>query len=186
MLANTYEELESEMRNCFQFQNMNMLEHGLAVKQSYDQLISQFNGGGQIIDLPSQIAELYDHTKHLIDSDLSQYQIYHDCGKHICRTIDENGKQHFPDHAKFSYMQYLQIWPDDIQTAELILMDMDFHIKKGDELIELWKAPQAPSLYFTAWAEIIANSKMFGGFDSTSFKIKKKQLINAAKKFKME
>lgn len=57
---------------------------------------------------------------------------------------------------------------------------------KGDDLIDLWKQPYAPTLYFTAWAEIMANSKMFGGFDSTSFKIKKKALISAAKKYDQE
>lgn len=60
---------------------------------------------------------------------------------------------------------------------------MDFHSLRGDDIIELWKQPYAATLYFTAWAEIIANSQMFGGFDSTSFKIKKKALIQAGKKY---
>ena len=57
---------------------------------------------------------------------------------------------------------------------------------KGDELIELCKQPYAITLYLTAWAELIANSKMFGGYGSTSFKIKRKALIQAGKKFSME
>lgn len=126
--------------------------------------------------------EIYERTKHRI-KDLKQYHVYHDCGKHLTRVVDDNGRQHFPDHAIYSCRQYLEIWPDDYENATLICMDMDFHTMKGCDLIELWKHPLAPSLYFTAWAEILANCKMFGGQDSTSFKIKKKQLINAAKKF---
>lgn len=112
---------------------------------------------------------------------IRKYQIYHDCGKHLCRVI-EDGKQRFPNHAYWSSAQYLNIWHDHL-IAMLILRDMDFHTLKGDDLIDLWRQPLAPTLYFTAWAEIIANSEMFGGFDSTSFKIKKKALISAAKKY---
>jgi hypothetical protein len=97
--------------------------------------------------------------------------------------VGEDGKQRFPDHAKYSCAQYFTIWPDDLETAILILKDMEFHTLKGDDIVNLWKHPLAPSLYFTAWAEIIANCKMFGGQESTSFKIKKKALISAGKKF---
>jgi hypothetical protein len=64
---------------------------------------------------------------------------------------------------------------------------MKFHTLKGEELTawleENKKNPKMLcSLYLTAWAEIIANSSMFGGAESTSFKIKKKCLISAGKK----
>ena len=64
---------------------------------------------------------------------------------------------------------------------------MNFHTLKSEELLHWLKENQDRkmflcSLYLTAWAEIIANSTMFGGFESTSFKIKRKSLISAGKK----
>jgi hypothetical protein len=64
---------------------------------------------------------------------------------------------------------------------------MNFHILKG-ELLDNWLKSHINnpkyicSLYMTAWSEIISNSKMFGGMDSTSYKIKRKALISSAKK----
>lgn len=62
-------------------------------------------------------------------------------------------------------------------------MDMQFHTLKGEALDELWKHPLSYTLYLTAWAEIKANCKMFGGEDSVSYKIKKKHLIKAGKRY---
>jgi hypothetical protein len=112
------------------------------------------------------------------------YHVFHDCGKPACQTIDEQGRKHFPDHAKWSKEQYVRIFGENGTVPELIGSDMDFHTKSGEDLAHLWNSPLALTLYFTAWAEIIANSQMFGGFDSTSFKIKKKKLIQAGKKWK--
>jgi hypothetical protein len=116
---------------------------------------------------------------------IDTYQIYHDCGKPFCLEIDENGKRHYPDHANISANIWLSLEEkskhDDI-IADLMRHDMDFHTLRGDELTELWKNYLAPTLYFTAWAELFANSKMFGGTESDSFKIKKKRLIQAGKK----
>lgn len=128
---------------------------------------------------------MYEKTKATLYDDeiIKQYQILHDCGKPSCRQLDEDGKQRFPDHALHSHRVFSSIFGLDHPASELILHDMDFHIFKGEDLIDLWSKPYAATLYFTAWAEIIANSKMFGGFDSTSFKIKKKALIQAGKKY---
>ena len=63
-----------------------------------------------------------------------------------------------------------------------MLHDMDFHIKRGDDLVDTWELDIAISLYLAAWAEIYANSQMFGGINSESFKIKRKRLIQAGKK----
>lgn len=64
--------------------------------------------------------------------------------------------------------------------------DMDFHIFKGGDFEKVWENPFASTLYVTSWAEIIANSHMFGGFDNISFKIKKKKLIKAGKKSNLQ
>jgi hypothetical protein len=61
-------------------------------------------------------------------------------------------------------------------------MDMEFHTRRGDDVVELWKHPLSHMLYLTAWAELYANAEMFGGTSSDSFKIKRKRLIQAGKK----
>jgi hypothetical protein len=50
--ANTHEELIERMTSCFQFENMNMLQHGEAVHEAFNRLIVQLNGGDQILELP--------------------------------------------------------------------------------------------------------------------------------------
>jgi hypothetical protein len=51
-LAKTESELRVAMSNCYQFETMNMLEHGEAVHMAYESLINQLEGGEVIIDLP--------------------------------------------------------------------------------------------------------------------------------------
>ena len=60
---------------------------------------------------------------------------------------------------------------------------MDFHTLKNNDLVPLVKSKYGFSLYLTAWAELLANSSLFGGFDSLSFKIKRNKLIQALKLF---
>jgi hypothetical protein len=40
---------------------------------------------------------------------------------------------------------------------------------------------EAATLWVAGWAEIHANAAMFGGFESTSFKIKRKHLLSRGK-----
>lgn len=168
------------MSTCLQSENMNMLQHGQAVHAQYLQLISDLQSGQtDCKELQQLWAEFGDRLPP--PSALSKYHIYHDCGKHLCLTI-EDGKRRFPNHAEWSAKQYAHIFPDDGFTTALIRHDMDFHMLRGDELKKLWKSPFAPILYFTAWAEINANAEMFGGRESESYKIKRSRLIQAAKK----
>ena len=60
-------------------------------------------------------------------------------------------------------------------------MDMKCHTAKGEELAEFAKHPYAPSLLFTALAEIHSNAAWLQALDSDSFKIKHKQLEKVAK-----
>ena len=53
---------------------------------------------------------------------------------------------------------------------------MDLHALRGDCLDQTIKDARSINLLLMAYAEIHANASMFGGIDSTSFKIKKKQL----------
>lgn len=114
----------------------------------------------------------------------SLYQEWHDCGKPLCLTVDETGRKHYPDHARWSKEQFLKLFPEEQQAAYLIEHDMDWHLAKNNADFErLSKEPHAFTLYLTAWAEIHANAVLFGGTESDSFKIKRKRLEKALKFF---
>lgn len=170
-----------------------MLDHGQMVAKSYQDLLLKykndnwdyFNDVFGINDI-SVIKYLFAHQ---YTSDLmEQYHIYHDCGKPYCREVDENGRQHFPNHAQVSSKIYAEYFESQ-EIISLISNDMIFHTLKSEQL-QQWLGDNKAnphmlcSLYLTAWAEIIANSSMFGGFESTSFKIKRKALISAGKKLR--
>lgn len=115
---------------------------------------------------------------------MKHYLIYHDCGKSFCRTVDENGRQHFPNHAQVSYetwMQYAET-EEDRQIGKLILMDMDAHTLKGGAIDEFIKRPEASSLIFAGLAEIHSNAAWKNQLDSDQFKIKAKQIDKIGKR----
>lgn len=96
-------------------------------------------------------------------------------GKPVCRTVDAEGRQHFPDHAAMS----ARIWAEaggDPRVGDLIAMDMDVHLLKGEEVDAFSRRPEARALLLTALAEIHANASMFGGIGSVGFKSKWKHL----------
>jgi hypothetical protein len=118
-------------------------------------------------------------SKLFDDEIMDAYTLYHDCGKPYCRTVDAEGKQHFPDHANVSHQVWTKIFPDKPNTAligNLIKMDMDIHCLKSEQLEAFAERPEAISLLITGLCEIHANASMFGGIESTSFKIKWKQI----------
>jgi len=164
------------MTQCEQAPGLNMLQHGEAVHEQFKLLKAE--------DFSEDLQKLF---KRLPPAEvLKPYHIYHDCGKHLCLEVGDDGKRRFPDHAEWSYKQYLHLFPDDVMTATLIRMDLGFHTYRGEELLKLCKHPLAPILYFTAWAEINANAEMFGGRESESYKIKRSRLIQAGKKLVKE
>jgi hypothetical protein len=55
-------------------------------------------------------------------------------------------------------------------------MDMDVHLMKAADITEFIKRPEAITLLITALCEIHSNCAMFGGIESTSFKIKWKHI----------
>jgi hypothetical protein len=153
-----------------------MLDHGKMVASSYDELIDQLESGTHEIQLLNDLYELL--KNNLVDSlAIRRYQVYHDCGKPFCEPTEE---RKYPDHARHSSEQWLTLFPEDVDIAELMRLDMVFH-EGADE--SFYHHRLAPTLYLTAWAEIYANCQMFGGTNSTSFKIKKKKLIQQGKKF---
>lgn len=172
------------MVSCEQTSGINQLQHGLMVAQKFTDLYSYLKGG-KLPDgwvLPTWI----DENRELILTNLLpldtilDYVIYHDCGKPFCETIDEEGKRHFPDHA-FISKATAETMGLDPQVCKLIGMDMDAHLLKAENIEEFANRPEAITLLVVALCEIHANCSMFGGTDSTSFKIKFKHLEKRGK-----
>lgn len=167
------------MRGCLQFGQMNVLEHGIAVEHAFDTLLMHLEQGSSPEGwrlpewlLPNAACFL---TRLLPREQLRLYQRYHDCGKPHCRTVDAEGRQHFPDHAEVSARTWLSHGGGEA-IARLLALDMAFHTCSAEELSGLAALPEAASLYLTALAEVHANAQMFGGLESTSFKSKVKHL----------
>lgn len=174
------------MEKTYQFENINMLEHGHMVHEAYLELKNDLlNQKNNMLNLNIQQTDWLIKNQYDIET-MRNYHVYHDCGKPYCRTVNPDGKQQFPNHAQISYEIYKRYFDNDTVSI-LILMDMNFHFLKSEDL-EKWlnihknNPNLLASLYLTAWSELIANSSMFGGYDTTSFKIKKKALIRAGKK----
>lgn len=79
------------------------------------------------------------------------------------------------------YCSYGFVDEDSDIIGDLIGMDMLAHTVKGDDLLKFAKDPYAPSLLFTALAEVHSNAEHLGRLDSDGFKIKAKQLDKVAK-----
>jgi len=99
---------------------------------------------------------------------------------YYCLQIDDKGKRHFPNHAEISYNIFLQYFNNN-EAAELIRRDMDIHLLKADGIKEFASRPYAITLLITGLSEIHANCKMFGGTESTNFKIKWKVITSRGK-----
>ncbi|MNC77597.1 hypothetical protein D3C75_1295840 [compost metagenome] len=59
---------------------------------------------------------------------------------------------------------------------------MDIHLLKDEGIAEFAKRQEAATLLLTGLAEVHSNARMFGGLDSTSFKIKWKHIDKRGKK----
>lgn len=170
------------MKSCEQAPGLSIYQHGLDVANRYRDLynILRLDAKGQYKwAIPEQsFAQLREISALALTPNKARtYQIFHDCGKPSCIEIDEAGRRHFPDHAKRSTEIYQQIFPDDVETASLIAKDMLCHTLRGDEAEAFASDPQAPTLIITAWGELHANAEaLFGGFETDSFKIKRKAL----------
>lgn len=172
------------MQSCQQTEGQSVYQHGISVRNHLFQLIA-FLETGKIEGewkLPDWIHE---YRQQLLSSLCSrdvieQYAIFHDCGKAYCMSIDENGKRHFPDHAEASYRTWLTI-SNNRQIAKLIRMDMMIHTIKAADIDEFILHAEATTLLLAGLAEVHSNARMFGGTDSTSFKIKWGQINKRGK-----
>lgn len=179
------------MKACEQSKGLSVLDHGYMVHDYFLDLLSYLNGGTLKYSwrMPAWVNDNKDFIiKNLLPLDiLKQYQIYHDIGKPFCLTIDDDGKRHFYDHADISYQVWKTIGGNE-QIGQLIKSDMDIHLLKGEEVDSFSIRQEAISLLLTGLTEVHANASMFGGIESTSFKIKfkhidkrGKQIINTIK-----
>lgn len=172
------------MKACEQTQGMNVLQHGLSVNKYFHDLKNHIINGESLNfewKLPDWIHNKAIWNNLENDKDINTYQIYHDCGKPFCLTIDEEGKRHFPDHANVSGIIWRKIGGSEIQ-AQLMEHDMDIHLLKMEDFDDFFKLPYATTLLITALCEIHSNASMFGGIESTSFKIKWKKINKIGKK----
>jgi len=170
------------MLECYQFRDMSILEHGLSVAAWFRDLHGHLASGSPLAGrwrLPDWIYDPILVHKLLDANVLEIYQVYHDCGKPFCRTVDSEGQQHFPNHAEISRQRWLEhsaATEDCRQIGRLIGMDMDIHLLRSDGLEEFARRTEAISLLLTGLCEIHSNAEMFGGIESTGFKIKWKHI----------
>jgi hypothetical protein len=159
---------------------MNMLQHGEAVWKYTQKLLDSDTSDMRI---PQWFSEYKDQIlSNLHDREtIRLYNIYHDNGKALCRTVDDEGKVHYPNHAEVSKQNWLAHGGCET-VGNLIGLDMVMHTESKQEIMDR-KLPikDAMTLLITALAEIHANAEMFGGIESTSFKIKWKKIDKIGK-----
>jgi len=170
------------MKNCEQMKGLSVLQHGFMVKNYTFDLINHLKGkpSKYTWNIPSIITD----NKELILENLlpysiiKEYTILHDLGKPYCLSIDSDGKRHFTDHANVSYKTYINLPGNNPDVAYLILHDMDLHLGNVDNIDKKYIYTQI----IVSLSELHANAQMFGGIESTSFKIKLKKLTQSIKK----
>jgi hypothetical protein len=168
--------LVADMKACLQTEGQSVYDHGVSVRDHVMQLV-EYLRTGQISEawvLPKW-ASMYREPllKALVPQDLlEEYTIYHDCGKPYC---EPDGKRRFPDHAEVSYRKWLEVGGSE-EAGRLMRYDMLIHTMKAPDVPYFCSLPEAPTLLLSGLAEVHSNASIFGGLDSTSFKIKWKQI----------
>ena len=172
------------MHRCAQTKGQSVLEHGFSVNRYLNDLLSDC----PLSDFEWQLPDYFDDygeklVAALYPRDiLDRYTIYHDCGKPYCIESDAVGS-HFPDHASTSKEVYQSLTDDPI-VSRLSGWDMVLHTctaKELDGYLKIWTPQDAATLFIIALCELHSNASMFGGIESTSFKIKYKRLRKRGK-----
>lgn len=160
------------MQNCEQMTGMSVYEHGVDVMKHTFQLI---NSEYENFKLPTWwddkiLDHIHDHET------IKNYTLFHDCGKPYCLEYDNEGRKHFPDHANVSHKVWTK-FHDNQDVANLIKLDMVLHTETAEQINSRnIDKKTLLTLLVVALAELHSNSRMFGGIESTSFKIKWKKL----------
>jgi hypothetical protein len=170
------QQLILDMQACQQTEGQSVYDHGIAVRDHTFQLLGfletgQIKGYWKIPDwlvvYRTQFASAL-----LPRSTIEEYTVYHDCGKPYCKS---DGKRKFPNHAEVSYLRWLDVG-GKLSTARLMKFDMMVHTMKSADVDTFAALPEAATLLLVGLAEIHANATIFGGMESTSFKIKWRQI----------
>ena len=188
------------MMGCEQTPGQDVLAHGRSVREHYRVLRAHLLGQLDLHQAPNWRLPAWVDTyaeqlsAHAGDPWIvDRYLTMHDCGKPRVATLDDQGRRRFPGHAEASARAYLDTYlgehtgpegPADAgrgrdqheQVADLIAHDMDIHLLKAAGVERFCANPHAVIHLLAGLAEVTANAAMFGGIDSTSFKIKYKQL----------
>jgi hypothetical protein len=187
------------MHTCEQTKGQTVFQHGESVWEYTQDLLQPIQTKEwKLPDWFHQFGDQLRSSLHPIDI-IEKYTRYHDIGKPLCRTVDPDGRVHFPNHADVSREAYLQA-TGDLITANLIGWDMCIHSEKSEEIAlrlnggyfagadkgwekgyRPWTKQDACTLLIAALAELHSNARLFGGTSSTSFKIKFKQIDKRGK-----
>ncbi|WP_415913190.1 hypothetical protein [Neptuniibacter sp. QD37_11] len=173
------------MMQCEQTEGLSVLEHGFQVARYYNDLLKMLSDKEHTSHYEWKLPEWADDPFIIASllplKDVLTYQIYHDCGKPLCFELDEQGRRHFPNHAEVSYQLWCSLNPDD-DVAWLIRHDMDIHLARAVDAESIAYTKFWATQLLTGLAELHANAAMFGGIESTSFKIKYKNLNKMGKR----
>lgn len=178
------------METCYQFETQSVAEHGRSVAFYYLDLIEHLQDQKPLQQewkIPDWARSQTLLRRLLPFPTTITYLIYHDCGKPFCRTVDHEGRQHFPDHARVSQevfdllRQNHPFSTDDDLVSNLIAEDMDVYLLKGDGVEEFSQRNTAATQLLAGLAELHSNARMFGGLDSVGFKSKYRNLDRRGK-----
>lgn len=182
----TFNQLIKDMRKTEQTKGQSVLEHGLSVRNYTFDLINHLRYNTPL-NFDWILPDWVYTNKELILSNLPDdkiikyYTILHDCSKPYCLKVDDEGKNHFENHAELSADIFSKLF--NCKTTEhLIRHDMDIHLLKADDVDQFCKDPLCLTLLLVGLSEIHSNSNMFGGTKSESFKIKWKKINQRGKK----
>lgn len=172
----TLEELAISMLNCEQTKGQTVFQHGVSVYNYFIKLIES----EEEFRIPKWFAykDLLLNNIHSKE-DICLYTQFHDCGKPQVRTIDSEGKVHFPDHANVSKQLFFEATGNEL-VSNLIGWDMVLHTESSiqiqNRLEYEWTIKDACTLLIVSLCEIHSNASLFGGTDSDSFKSKFKKI----------
>ena len=186
-------EASYKMMECEQTKGQNVLQHGRSVREHYFTLVQHLKGNVNLHEtsnwkIPAWVDEYAEEILATLPSNyvMDRYLTLHDNGKPYVREVDEDGRVHFPNHPDSSYKMFLENFATPNADAEtehaenliayMIQHDMDIHMLKAEGLEEFAKRPTAFAHVLAGLSEVTSNAAMFGGIDSTSFKIKYKQI----------
>lgn len=183
MMITSVRALRRAMRACEQTSGLSVLAHGVQVARYFRDLQQHVLHQTPLRyewKLPEWAYSAVLWQQVLPTKTVQRYQIYHDCGKSFCKTVDEAGRVHFPEHARVSAEIWRSLGQDSVE-ADLMSRDMEIHLLKDDGVDAFCRSQLAATLLLTGLAEIHANAAMFGGIDSVSFKMKHKHLSRRGK-----